>query len=475
MTRATGTLLGSSALIAAVATSCGGGASTPSAATPATAAERFVPPNIVLVVADDLDMPTAAELPRLPDLMANQGLSFTRAYAAQPLCGPSRASILTGQYSHNHGVIDNEPPRQGFVAFRRHEAQSLAPLLKSAGYRTSLVGKYINGYAWGATDAYVPPGWDDWHGHLNAIEDGRYTDYWMNHNGVVTRYGSKPEDYSVDVETKLALDFIRSSAGRPEPLFLYLAPQSPHLPARYADRFGAEFKYSMAPRVPSFNLGNVAEKPSWVRQIPLLTAADVALADNLQRFRLRSLRAVEDQLAEVLRALDETKRLENTYLFFTSDNGLLMGQQRAVARKGNAYEESIAIPLIVRGPGVPVGRTDAFAMTIDLVPTLLELAGARPPDTVDGRSLVPFLRGRAPSSWRTDVLIDNYGTGHSYTLRNDAWMYNHQDTEEFELYDMRQDPYQLRNLYKKADPAVLDTLRSRTAALAACAGASCRS
>jgi arylsulfatase A-like enzyme len=456
--------------------SCGGGASSPTAAVPGPTPTPFVRPNIVLVVTDDLDVPTALEMPRLPDLMSNQGLSFTRAYATQPLCGPSRASILTGQYSHNHGVIDNEPPRYGFPAFRKSEAQSLGPRLKSAGYRTSLIGKYINGYAWGATDDYIPPGWDDWHGHLSALEDGRYFDYWANNNGQVVRYGSKQEDYSVDVEAKLALEFIRSSAGHPEPVFLLLAPEAPHIPAKYSDRYGAEFKYSFAPRTPAFNEGSVLDKPSWVRQTPLLTENDIAAADNLQRFRLRSLRAVEDQIAQVLQALDQTGRLENTYVIFTSDNGLLLGQHRAVAKKANAYEESIGIPLIVRGPGVPAGRTDAFALTIDLAPTLLELAGVPLPDTIDGRSLVPFLRGRPPSSWRTDVLIDNFGgSGHSYTLRTTEWMYNHQDTEEFELYDMGKDPYQLKNAYKTADRTLLDSLNQRIASLVACRGASCRS
>jgi arylsulfatase A-like enzyme len=454
---------------------CGGGVSSPTAATSGPAPTTFVRPNIVLVVADDLDVPTALEMPRLPDLISNQGLSFTRAYAAQPLCAPSRASILTGMHSHNHGVLDNEPPRHGFPAFRRLEPQSLAPWLKAAGYRTALVGKYLNGYATGAGEGYVPPGWDDWHGHLSALEDGRYFDYWMNHNGQVVRYGSRPTDYSVDVETALALEFIRSSAGRPEPLFLLLAPEAPHVPAKYCDRHGAEFRYSLAPRTPSFNEGDVSAKPSWVRQNPLLTNADIAWADNLQRFRLRSLRSVEDEIEQVLAALSETRRLENTYVFFTSDNGLLMGQHRAVAKKGNAYEESIGIPLIVRGPGVPVGKTDAFALTIDIAPTLLELAGAPLPDSIDGRSLVPLLRGRPPSSWRTDVLIDNFGgSGHSYTLRTGDWMYNHQDTEEFELYDMRADPYQLKNKYRTADPALIESLRRRMASLIGCRGASCR-
>ena len=309
MTRTPRTVLGISALVALGATGCGGGASSPAASAPVPAATPLVRPNIVLVLTDDLDVPTALEMPRLPDLMANQGLSFTRAYAAQPLCGPSRASILTGMYSHNHGVIDNEPPRYGFPAFRRHEPQSLGPWLKSVGYRTALVGKYLNGYAWGASDDYVPPGWDDWHGHLAAIEDGRYFNYWMNHNGEVVRYGSKPDEYSADLEAKWALEFIRSSAGRSEPLFVLLAPQAPHVPAKYSDRHGAEFRYSMAPRTPAFNEGFVQDKPSWVRQIGLLSERDIAGADNLQRYRLRSVRAVEDQIQQVLTALAETGRL----------------------------------------------------------------------------------------------------------------------------------------------------------------------
>lgn len=457
-----------------LAAGCGGGTPGLPTAVKSDPAAAVVRPNIVLVVTDDLDVPTALELPRLPDLLANRGLSFTRAYASQPICGPSRASILTGQFSHNHGVIGNEPPSQGFVAFRKHEASGLAPLLKSAGYRTSLIGKYINAYAWGTGNAYVPPGWDDWHGHLSAIEDGRFFDYWMNHNGAYTRYGSSQHEYSTDVETRLALEFVRGSAGRPEPLFMLLAPQAPHIPAKYHDRHGADFRYSVAPRLPSFNLGNVTDKPSWVRQIDPLSESQIAWADNLQRFRLRSMRAVEEMIEQVLTSLAETGRLENTFVFFTSDNGLLMGQHRAVAKKGNAYEETIGVPLIVRGPGVPVGRTDAFALLIDIAPTLLELAGVALPDSIDGRSLAPFLRGRPPAAWRTDVLIENHDYGASHALRTADFMYNQQDTGEYELYDMKRDPYQLKNLYRTADPALLGALRQRLSALVACRGASCR-
>ena len=242
----------------------------------------------------------------------------------------------------------------------------------------------------------MPPGWDDWYGHLTATEDGRFYDYWTNDNGNVSRYGTKPDEYSADVETKRAVKFIRDSAGRPEPLFLWLGPEAPHTPATYAERHGADFRYSLAPRVPSFNEGDVSAKPSWVRQIRSMSGAEIDEADRLQRFRLRSLRAVEDMIEAVVQALAETGRLEQTYIVFTSDNGLLMGQHRAVGRKANAYEESIGIPLIVRGPGVPAGRTDAFALNIDLAPTLLELAGAPVPESLDGRSLVPFPARNAP-------------------------------------------------------------------------------
>jgi N-acetylglucosamine-6-sulfatase len=430
-------------------------------------------PNLVVVVTDDLDYPTAAALPRLSDLVANQGIAFTRAYVAQPLCGPSRASILTGQYAHNHGVVDNEAP-QGFVAFRSHEAQTIATWLKAAGYRTSLVGKYINAYARGAADAYIPPGWDDWYAHLEDTQDERYWNYSVNDNGNVLTYGSQAEDYSVDAETRRAVSFIRGSAGRPEPLFLYLAPEAPHVPANYAARFGGEFRDALCPRTPSFNEGDVSDKPSWIRQLAPLTPAEIDQADKLQVWRLRCMRAVEDEIAAVTQALADTGRLDSTYIFFTSDNGLLMGQHRAVARKGNAYEESARVPLAVRGPGVPRRTVDQPVLNIDLAPTLLELAQAAIPDSVDGRSLVPFLRGTPPASWRTEVLIEDWGGWPWYALRTPDFAYIHNGTDELELYDMNKDPWQIDSQHRKVDPSVLAAFEQRMLVLAACRGVSCR-
>ncbi len=457
-----------------VAAGCGG-AGSPAApeptANPSAAARR---PNLIVIVTDDLDVPSYRELPHLRDAMAAQGLSFTRAYAAQPMCAPSRASILTGQYTHNHQVFSNHAPDGGFPAFRAREQGTIATWLKAAGYRTSLVGKYINDYPRGATDDYIPPGWDDWYGHMSGLEDGRYFNYWVNDNGVVSRLGSAVEDYSVDRESARAVQFIHDSAGRPEPIFLYVAPEAPHDPAQYADRHSGEFRYALAPRGPSFNESDVSQKPSWVRQLPYLTDQQIDELDNFQRKRLRSMSAVEDMVNAILQALVEARRIDNAYVFFTSDNGLLMGQHRAVNAKGNPYEESIAVPLVVRGPGVPVAEVDRPVLNVDLPPTLLELAGAPVPDSVDGRSLVPFLRGARPPSWRSEVLIENYGAGPTYSLRSPDAMYNHQDTEELELYDMQADPYQLKNLRRAADPAVLQGFEQRIKDSLACRGASCR-
>jgi arylsulfatase A-like enzyme len=458
---------------AIVLAACGGGGS-PSAPPTAPTATPLVRPDLVVVLTDDLDVPSYQEMPRLRDVLAAQGLSFTHACAAQPLCAPSRASILTGQYSHSHGVIGNHPPNGGWPAFRRHEQATIATWLKAVGYRTSLVGKYLNDYPKNASAEYIPPGWDDWYGHLSAIEDGRYFNYWVNDNGRVSRFGAKQEDYSVDRDTARAVQFIHDSAGRPEPLFLYVAPEAPHTPADYVNRHSSEFRYALAPRVPSFNESDVSDKPSWVRQIPYMTDAQIDNLDRFQRKRLRSMSAVEDMVNAILAVLVETRRIDSTYLFFSSDNGLLMGQHRVAGLKGSAYEESIHVPLVVRGPGVRVGTVDEPVLNVDLPATLLDLAGASIPDSVEGRSLAPFLRGAPPSSWRTELLIEDGSAGFSGSLRTADWLFNHEGTQELELYDMHADRYQMQSLHRSADPALLDSLEQRMRTLLACHGVGCR-
>ncbi|HSB62157.1 MAG TPA: sulfatase [Vicinamibacteria bacterium] len=431
----------------------------------------------MLVVTDDLDLASAELLPRLPIVMDREGVSFSRAYVTTALCAPSRASILTGQYAHNHGLVYNEPPGGGFPTFRGRDGSTIATWLKAGGYRTALVGKYLNGYPRGAPETWVPPGWDEWFAHLSDLEAGRYYGYWMNDNGEVLRYGERPDEYNTDVLAGRAVEYIEKSAGRSEPFFLYVATEAPHAPAIPAGRHSREFPREGCARGPSFNEGDVRDKPAWVRGIPPMTGEDVRRADSFQRGRLRSMRAVEDLLERVLVALAETRQLENTYVVFTSDNGLLMGQHRAVGRKNNHYEESIHVPLVVRGPGVPAGRRLPHpVLNIDLAPTLCELARIPVPDTVDGRSLAPLLRQDPPGleRWRSDFLVEHFSSGTSWALRTPDVLYGELESGELELYDMVRDPYQVDSQHRKVDPAVLEPYSRRIAALAACRAATCR-
>jgi N-acetylglucosamine-6-sulfatase len=456
---------------------CGGGASVPTA--PATPAPTPKPPraNIVVIVTDDLDSDTAAALPHLGPLMSDPGTSFTRAYATTALCAPSRASILTGRYAHNHGVLYNSGPDGGFPAFRRRsEADTVAVQLHAAGYRTGLFGKYLNDYPADSPPEYIPPGWDDWQVQLTSYENARYFNYEMNENGRIVSYGNKPEDYDADVLARKSVDFISKSAAEPDrPFFLMVATQAPHSPANYAPRHLGQPAGPGCPEGPAFNEADVSDKPAWIQNTGMLSPSDVKKLDYLQQARILSMLAVEELVEQVLRAVGTAGRGGNTYVFFTSDNGLMMGEHRLADRKGNAFEETILIPLMVRGPGVAPGRrVSQPVLNIDLAPTFLELAGAPVPDAMDGRSLVPFLRGGTPDRWRTDYLVEHFSAGVSNSIRTPEYLYTDLESDEREIYDMRRDPFQLDSLFRTADKALMGQLSARATALSHCRGASCR-
>ena len=461
------------ALLVLVACGSGGPAAAP---VPASTPTPLPKPNIILVVTDDLDVPSAAVLPQLDGLLARAGVAFTSAFANAPVCAPSRASILTGLLTHNHGLRINTAPDGGFPAFRAREGSTLATWLKSAGYRTALVGKYLNSYAIGASDDYIPPGWDEWFGRLSAYETLRYFEWWVNDNGRVYHYGDAAEDYSTDVEAKRAVDFVRRAATGGQPFFLYVAPEAPHVPSLYAERYGSEFRYELAPREPSFNESDVGDKPLFVRREPPLTDDQVDALDKLQRFRLRSMRAVEDLLGQLLQALSESGQMDRTFVIFTSDNGLLMGQHRIYAKKGVFYDEAARVPLVIRGPGVPGGtaRSELVSL-VDLAPTILELAGATAPEALDGRSLVPFLRGQAaPGDWRRDVVLEVYNPHLNAALRTDRWSYVEWSSDEYELYDLVADPHEMQSLHRTVDAGVMASYAARLRELTACRGVACR-
>ncbi len=456
---------------------CGG--STPVSAPDAPPPAPVRRPNFVFLLTDDLDVRTSDMLPHLPALIGQHGLTFTRAYVTQSLCAPSRASILTGQYPHNHRVLDNTGPNGGFGAFRRGPEGATLPMwLRAAGYRTALVGKYLNGYPAVGRPDYIPPGWDEWEAQLTDLTQDRYVNYFLNENGSVNAYGTKEEEYETDVLSRKATTFIEKAVNDGKPFFLYLATDAPHLPAISAPRHATLFTGTQAPRVPSFNEGDVSDKPAFVRNADPLQPKEIRKLDQTETARLRTLLSVEDMLASVLSVLAANQILDQTYVIFTSDNGLMLGEHRLVTTKNLGYEECIRVPLIVMGPGISAATRDDDhpVLNVDFAPTLAELAGASVPTNLDGRSFARLLRGESVTDWRKDLLTEaiSYTGGVSATLRTADYAYTELESNERELYDMRIDPYQTSSLHRRADPALLQTLSARVAQLVTCRGAACR-
>jgi arylsulfatase A-like enzyme len=466
----------------------GGGAKPPQAraAKPARP-PRSAPPNIVLILADDLDVSHVQFMPLLRKHLTARGTTLTNAFATYSVCAPSRASILTGQYAHNHGVLENRPPRGSFRKFFNdgREASTVATWLRAAGYRTGLIGKYINYYPLQRNPGYVPPGWDDWRGFfdfLSMAENRAYYEYDLNENGKVVRYGDDLKDYQTDVLRDKALDFI-ARTGDDQPFFLYLAPFAPHAPVTPAERHLKLFPDLRAPRPPSYDEEDVADKPAWVRAQPRLTPEVAEATDALFRARVQSLQAVDEMIEALVNALEARGLLDDTFIVFTSDNGFQFGAHRMDHGKGDAYEESIRVPLVVRGPGVAAGRRDpSLALNIDLAPTFAAIAqAAEAPATMDGRSLLRLLTGKeAQRGWRSDFLVELYsreeaGIPEYAALRTTEQLYVEYATGERELYDLAKDPNQLESLHKRAEPALLERLSARLAELKSCKGESCRS
>jgi arylsulfatase A-like enzyme len=503
--RARAVLLGILASLAALlALGCSGSEEEPEAAQEQGTQDPADQPNMIFVLTDDLDYASTQKMPEINSLLVEEGTSFEEAFVSHPVCCPSRATILTGLYDHNHEVLSNKPPSGGFEKFlsEGHEEDSIAASLQEGGYQTAFFGKYLNGYP--ADDpTHVPPGWDEWYGKLNGQ---KLYDYGINENGEEVSYGSSTEGFFTDVLSGQATDFVERAAPDERPFFAYIAPTAPHGPATPAERHKGAFAEEEVPRPPSFDEEDVSDKPPWIEDAERISEEEASSIDDYYRQRLESMLAVDEMVASLIEELEAAGELDDTYIFFTSDNGWFDGEHRIRSGKNRPYEESARVPLYVRGPGVPAGsEVEELAVNTDFAPTFAELAGIS--FTADGRSLAPLLSGGEPASWRSAVLLERLppeeggggsgkgkgkGKGKAKTgpggvpkggvsggdpfeaVRTGTHKYVEYESGEAELYDLEADPYELENIYETADSSLVEDLEARLEALRGCSEDECR-
>jgi N-acetylglucosamine-6-sulfatase len=401
------------------------------------------PPNIILIVTDDQRYDSLRAMPTVRRLLVDRGMTLATAIVSDPICCPSRATILTGRYAHTTGVYANGPPYGGWAAFKASESDTIATALQDAGYRTGLIGKYLNGYNT-ETALYVPPGWDRWFAY--ASRNPGYYDYAMfdDQSGIVS-YGSEPRDYSTDLIRRQATAFIRD-APSDTPFFLMVTPKAPHSPFIAAPRHERDLDGVSVRLNAAVNEADVTDKPAYIAE---RGTRDPATIRQRTRDQWETLLAVDDLVEKIYVALEDTGRVRDTLVIFTSDNGLSNSEHRW-QKKQVPYEESIRVPLVVRLPGqIPPGTiSNALVSNVDLAPTIADFAGAT--IDADGVSLRPLLIDVA-SSARNEVVLEHLQFGKTIIptycgVRTPSFMFAHYATGEEELYDLVKDPRELRNV-----------------------------
>jgi len=507
-------------------------------------------PNIVLIQADDLVRSDIRFMPNVQKYLTRGGTTFTNYNAPYPLCGPARASLLTGQLAHNNGVLSNFKANDGGyyqlaqAPGKLNQNNSLGPWMQKAGYRTGFVGKFLNDY--GTLDPKeVPPGWNSWQGLIDQSTYDYYN-FAMNLNGKVKYWGDPdyakqqlklgtlaandaptsfaeflalfheafpvwdyfgtevPADYTMDVNGRMANDFVRNSSSSRKPFFLYYAPPGPHAedtnhlqgvrPNTAADprppkRYAHTFDSTPLPKPPDFNEADVSDKASNVKNQPLLSDAQIENVTNNYRGRLGAARSIDDQVGKIVKTLKQKKELNNTVIIFNSDNGYLQGEHRLAASKFLPFENALRIPLIMRGPGIKANRKVTNpALDVDITPTILAAAKAKakPGRLFDGISLLASARRTKSLPYR-DIPMEaerplfKFSTPLTqfdlpfYGVKTSKYKYVHWSFGEIELYDMKKDPYELENIANDPDMAgVVSSLEKKAAKLSECKGKTCR-
>jgi N-acetylglucosamine-6-sulfatase len=424
-------------------------------------------PNVVVIVTDDQPFDSLPhDPPTMPYLQArlqdpsDHWVVFPNAFVEVPLCCPSRTTILTGQTVSHTGVRSNED------GWRFDETSTLATWLRKSGYTTALIGKYLNGYPFGR-GPYVPPGWSRWFAKQQGDATSVYHDFTIVENGVPVPFTGAA--YSTDVFTGFATEFLRT-VPTDRPFFLYLTPTAPHSPWVPPLRYAGAFDGVPMPESPAV-LEDVTDKPAWVRALPVPTEEARARWIEAHRHSYEALLGVDDGVRSVLETLETEGMLDDTVVFFLTDNGFSFGEHRWVA-KSCPYDACVRTPFAVRVPGVAAHADDRLISLIDIAPTIAALGGAEPTTPVDGLDMTPLLDGSA-TSWRTGLLTEFEGDDVIppwFALRTaEGYTYVEYATGERELYDARTDPLQLSNLAD--DPAFADLVARLSAELAALRGA----
>ena len=432
-------------------------------------------PNIIFIMTDDQPYDTVKFMPTVNDILLKHGVNFENGFITTPLCCPSRSSILTGEYVHNHEVYTNKWPLGGARKF--NDSSTIAVWMQNAGYRTAYFGKYLNEYDSLQPLGYVPPGWNEWGAFLdqNVVTDDNvgslafYKNYSVSENGNVVNYTDEAALFGTDLVTRKSVDYIVEN--RNVPFFMMIGYYNPHSPYKWADRHDEQFRFNSALpapepyRPPNFLEEDMSDKPKYLQDLSSIAAETV---DISYKQILRSLLSVDDGVASIINALEKTGLDGNTILVFITDNSVTLGNHHLGLSKDCPYEECIRTPFIFYAPWIFPARTDhRIVANIDLAPTFVDLAGGAIPSIVDGMSLLPLLQG-ADLPGRKGILIEHWVTEEGIgskipdfsAVRTSEWKYVEYSTGEKELYDLINDPFELENLdgdtqYKK----IMDELK----------------
>lgn len=379
-------------------------------------------PSILLIITDDQRYDTMDFMPNTKARIFDEGIEFSRAYVTTPVCCPSRSSILTGMYAHNHGVHFNQDPLSfETVVMRLHEN----------GYFTGQVGKYLN----------------SWNGTPRPEFD-----FWVSKSREIAGTDSRHRGYQTHSQRDFALEFLEQTLSRDQPFFLIFSTRYPHEPADPAP--GDEELYpDLTPhRPPSFNEADLSDKPQWLAKQRPLDPSEIEEIDRLRRRQLQSLHAIDLAIDDLLNTLEAHRQLENTLVIFLSDNGFFWGEHRIEGGKNRVYEEAIHVPFAVRYPPmIQVPHIESrLVANIDIAPTIYEVAGIPLPTETDGRSLVSLMEERG--AWREELLIEGWRRGDRYTaIHTGDYIYVENQCCTAEFYDLWRDPYQTENAID--DPA----------------------